>query len=63
MLPNPPMVTVTTANSRPQHSLPDSGPKPTCMRAAQRMGHQEAAPVPSLIQTPLLIWWGALTRL
>ena len=37
----------------PQHSLPDPGTRPMSMRAAQRMGQQEAAPVPFLNPDPI----------
>ena len=45
MWPNPlPVTMAITANSRPQHSLPKPRPRPMRMRAAQRMGWQEADP-------------------
>ena len=53
MQPNPSLATATTANSRPQHSLPNPRPKLTCMRAAQRMGQQKAASVPFLNPDPI----------
>ena len=37
----------------PQQSLPNPGPKPTWLRAVQRTGQQEAAPVPFLNLDPV----------
>ena len=37
----------------PQHSLPAPGQKPTCMRASQRMGQWDVAPVPLLNPDPI----------
>ena len=53
MQPNPLMVTAATANSRPQHSLPNHRQKTTSMRAAQRTGPQEAVSVPFLKSEPI----------
>ena len=49
----PPLATAAAANSRPQHSLPDPRTNPTCMRAAQKKGQQEAAPDPFLNPDPI----------
>ena len=50
---DPPPAPATTANSRPQHSLPDPKPKLTTMKVAQKRGWPEVSPVPFLNPDPV----------
>ena len=54
MWPYPLPTTATITKSRPPISLPDPRPKPTSMRSAQRMGLQEATPVPFPNPDPII---------
>ena len=53
MQPNPHQQQPQQPTVGPLHSLPDPGPKLTCMRATQRTGQRESGPVLSLNPDPI----------